>query len=63
MLNTFVRDPITNIVINNNEKEYKEYQSKIELIRQINELKEEIKMLKLDLNAVIKDLTKMKESN
>lgn len=38
----YKRDPITQIVINSDEKEYKDYKFKMEIFKEMNELKEQI---------------------
>jgi hypothetical protein len=52
------RDPITSVIINNDEKEYREYQNKIDMIKQINELRNEVNLLKNEIKA----LKEMKEN-
>jgi len=49
---TLIRDPITSAIINNDEKEYREYQNKIDMINQIRELREEVNMLKDEVRAL-----------
>jgi uncharacterized protein YlxW (UPF0749 family) len=49
---SLTRDPVTSAIINNDEKEYREYQNKIDMINQIRELREEVNMLKDEVRAL-----------
>lgn len=53
-----IRDPVTSVIINNDEKEYREYQNKIDMIRQINELRNDVNLLKNEIRV----LKEMKEN-
>jgi hypothetical protein len=54
---TYKRDPVSKILINNDEKEYKEYKLKVEIFKEINDLKIEIQHLKAEI-----EILKSKES-
>lgn len=45
----FVRDPVTKAVINKDEREYKDHIFKMELYKEINDLRNEIQFLREDL--------------
>lgn len=45
----FVRDPITQAVINKDEKDYKDHVFRMELYKELNEMKSEIQFLREEL--------------
>ena len=52
MIGKIRRDPVTKAIINNDEKEYREYQWKIYLISQIKEQKKTIEKLNERVEAL-----------
>jgi Tfp pilus assembly protein PilO len=60
MLKPLKRDQVTNAIINNDEKEYREYQYKIETAAQIKQLRDQVEYLKEELKFIRKELDRMK---
>jgi hypothetical protein len=49
---TYKRDPVSKVLINNDEKEYKEYKLKVEIFTEINNLKKEIQLLRNEIEII-----------
>jgi peptidoglycan hydrolase CwlO-like protein len=61
MKHSFKRDPRTSVLINNDDKEYKEYQHKLDTINKLNSMQNEINYLKTEINILNKQFTKFQE--
>lgn len=59
----FVRDPITQAVINKDEKDYKDHVFKMNIYGEINELKNEIRFLREELEKTKALLANSEEKN
>lgn len=63
ILKGFVRDPTTQAVINKDEKDYKDYVFKIELYKDLNEMRNEIQFLREELEKTKALLANSEEKN
>lgn len=63
ILKGFVRDPITQAVINKDEREYKDHVFKIELYKELNEMRNEIQFLREELEKTKALLANSEEKN
>jgi peptidoglycan hydrolase CwlO-like protein len=61
MKHSYKRDPSTNILINNDEKEYKEHQFKTDVVNKISNLQNEVKYLKTEVQILSKQFMKIQE--
>lgn len=60
---SYSRDPVTKVLINRDEKEYKDFKLKMEIFKEINSLKNEIAYLKAELFEAKTKLTNLEEKN
>lgn len=59
----FVRDPITQAVINKDEKNYKDHIFKMELYKELNEMRTDIQFLRDELDKTKALLVNSEEKN
>jgi hypothetical protein len=63
ILKGFVRDPITQAVINKDEKNYKDHIFKMELYKELGEIRNEIQFLREELGRTKALLANSEEKN
>ena len=59
----YARDPVTKIIINKDETNYRDHLFKMELYKNINMLKNEIEFLKNELSEAKASIASLKERN
>lgn len=60
---SYSRDPVTKVLINRDEKEYKDFKLKMEIFKEINALKNEVEYLKTELTEAKTKLANLEEKN
>jgi single-stranded DNA-specific DHH superfamily exonuclease len=63
LLKGFIRDPITNAVINKDDRDYKDHTFKMNVFKEINELKTEIRVLREELKQTKALIINSEEKN
>jgi hypothetical protein len=58
---SYSRDPVTKVLINRDEKEYKDFKLKMEIFKEINSLKNEVKYLTTELHKTKTSLANLEE--
>jgi len=59
----YVRDPISKVLINKDEKDYKDHIFKMEIYKTINNLKNEIEFLRTELTEAKAAIARLEERN
>lgn len=59
----YVRDPISKVLINKDEKDYKDHIFKMEVYKTINNLKNEIDFLRTELTEAKAAIARLEERN
>jgi len=59
----YVRDPISKVLINKDEKDYKDHIFKMEIYKTINNLKNEIELLRTELTEAKAAIARLEERN
>jgi len=59
----YVRDPISKVLINKDEKDYKDHIFKMEIYKTINNLKNEIDFLRTELTEAKAAIARLEERN
>jgi hypothetical protein len=59
----YSRDPVTKIIINKDEANYRDHLFKMELYKNINTLKNEVQFLKNELSEAQASIASLKERN
>lgn len=59
----YVRDPVSKVLINKDEKDYKDHVFKMDLYKTINNLKSEIDFLRAELSEARSAIARLEERN
>lgn len=59
----YSRDPVTQVIINKDEKDYRDHMFKVDLYKTINNMKNEIDFLRSELTEAKAKLARLEERN